>query len=313
MKVDYQGEKSNIIKPFLKWVGGKSQLMNTIVKYIPRKINNYHEIFLGGGSVLFTLLSLKKRKLIAISGRIFAYDYNKYLINTFNQLKINYELLTDKITEIINEFNSIEINTDGQRGAPKNINNETYKLTREHYYYWIRNKFNTTKKEDINTAAYFIFLNKTGFRGLYREGPNGLNIPYGLKDKKKIPKIIDKEHLKEISNMIQCVEFINLDFRDSIKRAAKGDFVYLDPPYLPETKKSFVKYNEKGFDKKSHEDLFVLIDFLERKKIKFIMNNSSVDLIVKKFKKYKIEEIVARRAIHSKNPGETTKEIIVSN
>ena len=311
--IEYQGEEIKITKPFLKWIGGKTQIMNNIIKYIPSNIVNYHEIFLGGGSVLLTLLSLQKQNKINISGNIYAYDFNHALINTFNQIKKNHIEVITELAMIVNEFNKLSINTLGQKGAPE-VNESTYKNTREHYYYWIRNKFNTSEKNSSLSAAYFIFLNKTGFRGMYREGNNGFNIPYGLKDRKSIPKILDESKLKNIANLIQNVEFIHSDFRVSIKRVEKGDYVYLDPPYVPfPDNKSFVDYNKDGFDKNKHEELFELVNELGRKNIKFALSNHKVELVLKKLNKFKFEDIIARRAINSKNPGATAKEVIVSN
>lgn len=309
----YQGEEIKIQKPFLKWVGGKTQLLDNIINYIPKEINNYHEIFLGGGSVLLATLSLQKQNKINISGNIYAYDFNPALINTFTQIKKNHIEVITELAIIVNEFNTISINTLGQRGAP-DIDETTYKITREHYYYWIRNIFNDCEKTDGLAAAYFIFLNKTGFRGMYREGKNGFNIPYGLKDRKSIPKILDEMCLKKISELIQNVEFIHSDFRDSINKVKKNDYIYLDPPYVPfPDTKSFVDYNKDGFDKNTHEELFKLVNELGRKNIKFALSNHKVELVMEKLNGFNFENIIARRAINSKNPGQTAKEVIVSN
>ena len=245
-----------IQKPFIKWVGGKTQMIDKIVEKIPSEMENYHELFLGGGSVLLAVLSLQRENKITIKNKVFAYDFNPALINTFRQIKINYKNVIRDILPLINEFGGIAVNTFGKRGKPENINEETYKNSREHYYYWIRDKYNACKKNDTMAAAYFIFLNKTGFRGMYREGKDGFNIPYGLKDTKKIPRIIDNEVLKNVSSLIQNVEFIHADFEVSIKKIKSGDFVYLDPPYAPEKKNSFVGYTESGFNLEKHQKLF---------------------------------------------------------
>ena len=300
-------------KPFLKWVGGKTQIMGNIMKRFPVEINNYHEIFLGGGSVLFALLSKQKQNEITINNKIYAYDLNQALINTYKQIQTNCDDVIKHISTVITEFSAIATNTLGQRGKPKNINEATYKSTREHYYYWIREKYNTSDKNTVLSAAYFIFLNKTGFKGMYREGKNGLNIPYGQKDRKSIPGIVDEEVLKNISNLIQNVEFICSDFSNSIKCAKQGDYVYLDPPYAPVDNKSFVGYTLDGFDLDTHKKLFALVNELNEKGIKFSMSNAKVDLVVKSLPNYNYEEIVARRAIHSRNPGSTAIEVIISN
>jgi DNA adenine methylase len=154
-------------------------------------------------------------------------------------------------------------------------------------------------------------LNKTGFRGMYREGPNGFNIPYG--HYKKTPSIVTKKELDEISNLIKNVEFIVSDFNNSIKNVKEGDFVYLDPPYAPENKKSFVGYTAEGFSLETHNKLFNEVKQFNNKNIKFIMSNAKVELVLNNFNNYNCEEIKARRAINSKNPESTTIEVIIYN
>jgi len=300
-----------IQKPFLKWVGGKTQIIKDIISKIPSEINNYHELFLGGGSVLLAVLSLQKQKKIVIKNKVYAYDLNLTLINTFRQIQNNYKVVVVEVLKLKEEFKNIEINTLKQRGAPKDINESNYKNTREHYYYWIRSKFNNCVKTTLESAVYFIFLNKTGFRGMYREGNNGFNIPYGLKDRKTIPGIIDENEIKKVSELIKNVEFIHCDFTSSIKNVKDEDFVYLDPPYAPVNKKSFVGYVADGFNLEMHKLLFSEIKKLGE--IKFVMSNAKVDLVTENFQEYNCEDIIARRAINSKKPGSTTTEVIIYN
>ena len=299
-------------KPFLKWVGGKSQIINDIISRIPRQINNYHEIFLGGGSVLLAVLSLKKQNKIQIHNKIYAYDLNSGLINTFQQIKNNCTEVITHIKLIIEEFSEITVNTFGQKGQPKNINDKTYNTTREHYYYWIRDKYNANQKNTPLSAAYFIFLNKTGFRGMYRESSSSIyNVPYGLKDRNTIPAVINEDDIRNISILIQEVEFKCQDFNKSLLSVIDGDFVYIDPPYAPKNSTSFVKYLRDGFDPETHELLFDKIKKLEN--IKFVMSNAKVNLVTDNFKEYNCIDITARRAINSKNPGSTATEVIIYN
>ena len=151
----------------------------------------------------------------------------------------------------------------------------------------------------------FVFLNKTCFRGMFREGPNGFNVPFGHY---KSPAIYDKEHINKVSNLIQKVQFIHADFTKSFDNINDGDFVYLDPPYVPENKKSFVGYNKGGFNK--HDELFTLTKNI---KADFIMSNSNTKLVNQSFEKYNIVEINCRRAINSKKPQSKTKEVIISS
>lgn len=302
---------SLIIKPFLKWVGGKMQLIHSIIKTFPTEFNNYHEFFLGGGSVLIYLLQLRNEKKITIHKEIFAYDVNKGLINTYKQLQRNKNLLIQCLDNVCTTFKSIPLNTHGQIGKPVDISKNTCMHTREHYYYWIRQCYNSSSKDSVESATYFIFLNKTCFRGLYREGPSGFNVPYGLKDKKKIPTIFQTTHLEHISKLFEDVTFLHMDFKDSFKRVKKNDFIYVDPPYLPENKSSFTDYVKNGFLEKEHQTLFDCLLSCKEKQIRFTMSNSNVTLLKQKFKEYRVEEVKARRAIHSRNPGAVTTELLI--
>lgn len=275
-------------KPFIKWVGGKTQIINDIISLFPKEINNYHEPFLGGGSVLLALLSLQKENKIKINGKIYAYDINNILINLYKNIQSN----TNELYEYLQYYyNQYDINDN-----------------KEKYYYEIRDKFNIIDKNSIECSAIFIFINKTCFRGLFRESCNGFNVPYG--HYKTTPKIISKEELNNISILIKDVEFINSDFMNSIKNIKENDFVYLDPPYVPENSKSFVNYVNNGFNLENHKKLFnEIINF--NKNIKFIMSNSKSDLILEYFKDYKYIEIIARRAINPKKPDSKTIELII--
>ena len=292
-------------KPFLKWVGGKSQIINTIISKLPSTMNNYHELFLGGGSVLLAVLSLQKQGKITIKNKIYAYDINSILINVYKHIQSNKDELFSYITLYINEYDSLS-GTDVNRN-PNTI--EEAKTSKESYYYWMRSKFNNIDKNTIECSALFMVINKTCFRGMYREGPNGFNVPYG--HYKKTPTVITEADLTYISELIKDVEFMDVGFTTSIKNVGKDDFVYLDPPYAPETKNSFVGYVADGFNLDTHKLLFSEIKKLEGSK--FVMSNAKVDLVTDNFKEYNCQDIVARRAINSKNPESTTVEVIIYN
>tara|TARA_B110001450_G_C17196804_1_gene309683 strand:- start:56 stop:490 length:435 start_codon:yes stop_codon:yes gene_type:complete len=144
---------------------------------------------------------------------------------------------------------------------------------------------------------------------MYREGPNGYNVPYG--HYKKTPTIISETDLNYISDLIKNVEFKHSSFTDSIKNVKEGDFVYLDPPYAPENANSFVGYVADGFNLETHKLLFNEIKNLEN--IKFVMSNAKVDLVTDNFKEYNCDDIIARRAINAKKPGSKTTEVIIYN
>ena len=296
-----------IQKPFIKWVGGKSQIINNIINKLPKSMNNYHELFLGGGSVLLAVLSLEKENKIEIKNKIYAYDINKLLINVYKDIQNDKDKLFEYITIYITEYDSIKGNIINKK--PKTI--DEGKSSKESYYYWVRNKFNNMDKDSIECSAIFMFLNKTCFRGMYREGPNGYNVPYG--HYKKTPKIITKDELDNISELIKNVEFIHCSFKESIKNVKEEDFVYLDPPYAPENEKSFVGYVNDGFNLDMHKNLFNEILKLNEKNVKFLLSNSKVELVLKYFKEYNCDDIVARRAINSKKPESTTIEVLINN
>lgn len=304
-------EKKNISKPILKWVGGKTQILDNLISKFPTEINNYHEIFLGGGSVLLTVLSYIKDGIIKIHGNIYAYDVNEPLIYVYKNIQSNPNELYEVLQKIIIEFNNCgngEINR-----KPENI--EEAKQTKENYYYWIRNEYNNLclqDKKNVIGSAMFIFLNKTCFRGVFRVGPNGFNVPYGHYNK---PEIINKEHLAEIHNLIQNVIFECYDFSISLNQIEINDFVYLDPPYMPETTTSFVKYTENGFNIENHNNLFKKIHNLTENNIKIMLSNSDVKIVRENFtnEKYNISSILCKRTINSKNPEAKAKEVIITN
>jgi DNA adenine methylase len=308
---DINIKKFNIPKPILKWVGGKTQILDKLIVEFPTEINNYREIFLGGGSVLLTLLSYVKNGVIKIHGNIYAYDLNEPLIYIYKHIQTNHTELYDEIQHLITEFNSCG---DGELNrTPKNI--DEAKISKENYYYWIRteyNKLNLTDKKSQKGSAMFIFLNKTCFRGVFRVGPKGFNVPYGHYNN---PEIINQEHLNEIHQLIQNVIFECCDFNTSLNNIEPNDYVYLDPPYAPETDTSFVGYTENGFNIDNHNNLFELIHKLTETKKKMMLSNSDVSLVRDNFtnEKYNITSILCKRAINSKNPEAKAKEVIIKN
>lgn len=241
---------NNVQKPFLKWVGGKTQILDHVLNKFPNKMNNYHEPFVGGGSVLFGLLSLQKQGIINIKKKIYAYDINEALINTYKHVQTNKTKLHNCLKKYMDTYDTLTGDTINRK--PSSL--EEAMTSKESYYYWLRNKYNKADKTTIDCAALFMFINKTCFRGMYREGPNGYNVPYG--HYKKTPKMITEQELSVISDLMKDVVFIHGDFTDSFKNMKKGDFVYVDPPYVKENEKSFVKYVSGGFDLQTHMNLF---------------------------------------------------------
>jgi DNA adenine methylase len=263
------------MKPFLKWVGGKQKFVNEIIDRFPKDINTYHEPFLGGGSVLLSLLSSDIN-----CEKYRANDINKYLIRTYIDVR-------DSIDELVVEL--------------KKLKND------KELFYEYRTRFNDFKRNDVfgaETSALFICLNKTCFRGLYREGPNGLNSPYGHY---KNLVFFDEESLRSISKLIQRVEFTSMSYDEFLRDVKPSDFVYLDPPYVPETSSSFTKYNTSNF--LDHEGFFDFVKKLPR----FLMSNSAVKLVTDAFSDYHTTTITCRRSINSKKPGATTNEVLIKS
>ena len=306
--IDQEQPEQKIQKPFLKWVGGKTQILDNVLSKVPKEFNNYHELFLGGGSVLLAVLSLQKQGKIVIKNKIYAYDINETLIHVYEHIQNNKDALFGHIERYINEYDSL----DGTEINRKPTSIDEAKTSKESYYYWIRNKYNTVDdKSSVERSALFMIINKLCFRGMYREGPKGYNVPYG--HYKTTPTIITREDLYVVSDLIQGVVFECRGFETSIKKPVNGDFVYLDPPYAPENAKSFVGYVADGFSIDAHNNLFDEVKSLKNKKIKFAMSNAKVDFVMDTFKDCQYEDIVARRAINSKDPSATTMEVIVYN
>lgn len=311
---DVLTEKENIKihKPIIKWVGGKTQIIEKLLDEFPTDIDNYHEIFLGGGSVLLALLDYAKKGIINIKGQIYAYDINEVLIHMYKNIQNNHLELYNQLQILIVDFNSCNDTGELNRKA---ANIEQAKQSKENYYYWIRNKYNTLSIEDKTKplgSAYFIFLNKTCFRGMFRLGPNGFNVPYG---NYKNPEIINLEYLTQIHDLIKDVIFQHKSYEESLLNIKEDDFAYLDPPYAPENNKSFVEYTEKGFSLEDNNRLFNIIDSLTSKNIKILMSNSDVDLVNDYFHKnpYKIEKISCKRSINALKPGSKTNEVLIHN
>ena len=307
-------------KPFLKWVGGKTQIIETVISLFPREINNYYEPFLGGGSVLLGFLSSVNQGHVKLTGSCYASDVNKNLIGLYQVIQSNPEELIEQVGALSSEY--LQINgTDVNRSA---TTIEEAKTSQESYYYWIRKQYNiasasscTSSSIAIKISAMFIFLNKTCFRGIYREGPRGFNVPFG---NYKNPVILDKEHISEVSELIKSVVFSVASFEHALTSAESNmtedtcDFVYLDPPYAPETTTSFVGYTADGFSLSDHERLFQLCNS-HAHLYRMLMSNAAVSLVMNAFHEptYTTTVVSCRRAIHSTKPGTKTNEVLIRN
>jgi DNA adenine methylase len=295
----------------MKWVGGKSQILQDVLSLFPTEIKNYHEPFLGGGSVLLGLLSYAKSTKIKISGTIYASDLNSNLIGLYSNIQSHPTEVISEVKKLTDEFNNIH-GTDVNRKAS---NLEEASTSPESYYFWIRSRFNALSKEERTmppASAMLLFMNKTCFRGVYREGPRGFNVPFGNYKK---PSILEEDHLMSVSELIKNVVFTTAPFSVSLTKVVGGDFVYLDPPYAPETNSSFVGYTSDGFTLENHASLFTRCTALNTLGVKFLMSNADVELVKNAFPSptYKTKTISCRRAINSKNPESKANEVLITN
>lgn len=300
------------MKPFLKWVGGKSQILEEVLADFPAEMNNYYEPFLGGGSVLLGLLTAVQEGRINVKGKIYASDLNVNLISLYKNIQSKPEDVISEVKRLHAEFSKIKGETVNRKASTM----EEALSSPESYYFWIRSCFNQMKgaeKETVTASARFLFLNKTCFRGLYREGPNGFNVPFG---NYKNPSIIEEEHIRAVSALIQGVVFNVGSFTETLKGVKEGDFVYLDPPYAPENDKSFVSYTADGFSLENHKALFLQCKTIGNGGGGFLMSNADVKLVKDAFPEeegYATKIVVCRRAINSKKPDAKTNEVLITN
>ena len=274
-------------KPFVKWVGGKTGLINSLTPFISIKFNSYFEPFVGGGALFFYL----KNHKILNSKKIYLNDKNAELINTYKQIKIN-------PNELLEELEILK----------KNHNKE--------YFYKIRN---LDRNSDFNylsevfRAARFIYLNKTCFNGLCRYNAKGnFNTPMGSY---KNPKIYDKELIFSVHKSLKNVSIANKDFEVVSLKAKKNDFVYFDPPYFPLNKtSSFVNYTD-NFLANEQIRLYELFKMLDFEGVKVLQSNSNTDFIKELYKDFEIIEVDSKRAINCKGDkrGKITELIIKGN
>lgn len=266
-------------KPFLRWAGGKNWLVRIFDEFLPKEFNNYHEPFLGGGSIF---ISLKNRD--KINQKAYLSDSNKDLILTYNTIKKYPERLIEELS--------------------------TFENTKEYYYECRSMNFD----DEIQKAAQFIFLNRTSFNGIYRVNLEGkYNVPYGFK---KYNQLFDFDNIKTLSESFKNCFFRNVDFQRNIYRINPGDLVFIDPPYtVAHENNGFVKYNQKIF---AWEDQIRLREFLlkiDSMGAYYIMTNAHHKSIIDLFKKSGNFEILSRPSLIGGLGAKRTKynEIILKN
>ena len=319
---------TTIVKPFIKWVGGKTQILEQVLERFPTTMVNYHEPFLGGGSVLLGMLSERQNGRRTITGKVYASDLNANLVALYKNIQSAPDALIREVRAIMTDFAkcpplpekvkaTAETPVKGKRKGkilPASLAEAI--VSQEAYYYWIRSRFNAFTKAErtsVVASAMLLFMNKTCFRGVYRErADGGINVPFGSN---KNPSILDEEHIRTVSALIRDVVFTQQPFADALATVQAGDFVYLDPPYAPENDTSFVGYTADGFGMEEHKALFKLCNDMTAKNVKLLMSNAAVPFVRTAFPApaYTTHTLSCRRAIHSKEPDARTDEVLITN
>ena len=269
--------------PFVKWAGGKKQLLERLKERMPDSYNRYFEPFIGGGALL---LGIQPNDAVIN-------DVNKQLLNVYKQLQKNAEMV---ITEV-KKYDSITCDKE--------------------IYYEARDKYNRMILEsqfDAVSAALTIWINKHCFNGLYRVNKKGLfNVPY---NNKIAGTSMNEDNLRNIGNYLKDnnVQIMQGDFENACADAKAGDFVYFDSPYIPVSRTAdFTDYTKDGFTYEDHCRLAALYERLSDAGVKVMLSNHNVDLVHELYSKYTIEAVSVKRAINSDATKRVGKEVIITN
>lgn len=271
------------VAPFVKWAGGKRQLITQIRERMPEKYNDYYEPFIGGGAVIFDLLP----------ANALINDINKALINTYRTICNESDAFLKEVNRLDNDMWE-----DGKK-----------------YYYTIREHYNDKlmrSEYDVELAALFVFINKHCFNGLYRVNGKGLfNVPYN--NSRRVS--VDEDVIIATSEYLRGVTIIDGDFEQACKNAKKGDFVFIDSPYAPLNPTSFESYTKEGFDIESHKRLAKLYDELTARGCYCMLTNHNTELINELYgnKDYKIDVVSVKRMINSDASNRVGEEVIICN
>ena len=271
------------VAPFVKWAGGKRQLLPQIKERMPEKYNSYFEPFVGGGAVIFELLPTNA--LIN--------DINKALINAYRQICNAPEAFLAAVKQLDEAMWE-----DGKK-----------------YYYSLREHYNDKlmKAEyDVELAALFVFINKHCFNGLYRVNGKGLfNVPYNNSRRTSV----DESIIMEVTRYLQGITIMDGDFEEACEGAGQGDFVFIDSPYAPLNPTSFESYTKEGFDIESHRRLSNLFDKLTNRGCYCMLTNHNTELINELYsgKGYRRDVVSVKRMINSDASKRVGEEIIICN
>lgn len=270
--------------PFVKWAGGKTQLLEKLHDRVPNEYGTYYEPFIGGGA-----LFLNEKPQNAVIN-----DVNEQLINIYIQLQKDPNAIIKAVRDI------------DEGGACD-----------KEYYYKIRERYNqkiSSHELDAECAGLMIWINKHCFNGLYRVNGKGLfNVPY---NNKQLGKSIDEDNILKIGYYLQesNVQILCQDFGEVCTKVKKGDFVYFDSPYVPVSETAnFTDYTKDGFTLDDHKRLAATYRALDGMGVKVMLSNHNVDLVHELYAGFKIEEVDVRRSINSNASKRTGKEVIITN
>ena len=281
-------ERGCLVNPFIKWAGGKRQLLEHIHNRMPKKYNNYIEPFVGGGAVLFDL----QPKTAYIN------DINRALVNTYKQIKTSPEEVMDITHQYDLRIQDDSLDKDGQK--------EVYYAIREEY-----NEKLINAEYDTQSAALLLFLNKHCFNGLYRVNAKKgtFNVPFSntTRDSFKRDNILD------ISKYLQNVNIKHGDFEALCNQAQAGDFVFLDSPYAPIKDDSFVSYTKEGFAKDDHERLADQFKAMANRGCFCMLTNHNTPFINELYRDFNIQVVQVKRLINRNADDRTGEEVIITN
>ena len=259
-----------MVKPFVKWVGGKRSLLETLQRYVPENYETYYESFIGGGALFFE--EQPKRAYIS--------DVNSSLITAYKVIRDDLDPLVERLGEHQRKHS-------------------------EEYYYKVREQFNRAE-DQIDIAGGFIYLNKTGYNGLYRVNKKGgFNVPAGRYEN---PKILDEENLREVSELLQTTEIHHHSYDQTEIR--KNCFYYLDPPYHD----TYAQYDGSGFLEEDHIKLADHCSRIDKAQGIFMLSNSDTPLIRDLYKAYNIIEVTSKRFVSCKSEQRgNQQELLIIN
>jgi DNA adenine methylase len=280
------------VHPFIKWADGKGQLLPELNKMIPSQFNTYFEPFLGGGALFFHLVSRGAK-----FDNAYLSDTNIELITSYKVIKVNPKGVIELLQIYDSEYKKYESYSEEQKA----------------YYIRLKDVWNKKKfSSDIERAAMFILLNRTGFNGLWRVNRKGeFNVPPG---KYKNPLICDSSNLENVSNALARATIFADDYRNVTQNAQNGDFIYLDPPYQPLNDTSyFTAYTADGFDNRAQSQLAEVFRRLNSRGCLLLLSNSDTPFIRALYSDFSIKEVDVQRAINCKGLKRTGhKELLIS-